>query len=118
MNNGLTPFELELLALLSEELGEVQQIIGKIIRHGLHSSNPLIEGAEANQQLLERELGDVGAAVELLMNQGVIDPSRIEVQIDSKLARISKWLHHIHTARPEVHSSIEDAKEAIAHDPI
>jgi hypothetical protein len=32
--NSLTPAELERLSLLLEELGEAQQAIGKILRHG------------------------------------------------------------------------------------
>lgn len=42
--NGLTPAEAERLALLSEELGEAQQAIGKILRHGYDSSNPVDPG--------------------------------------------------------------------------
>lgn len=38
--NGLTPAEAERLAMLSEECGEVIQIIGKILRHGYDSYHP------------------------------------------------------------------------------
>lgn len=39
-SNNLSDAELERLAYLAEECGEVQQIIGKIIRHGYESYSP------------------------------------------------------------------------------
>jgi hypothetical protein len=36
--NGLSNEQLESLALLSEECGEVIQVVGKILRHGLDSN--------------------------------------------------------------------------------
>jgi NTP pyrophosphatase (non-canonical NTP hydrolase) len=109
MSNQLSRIELELLALLSEELGEVQQIIGKILRHGLESRNPLIDGAETNRQLLEREIGDVGAAVELLMAQQVVDEYRVDGSVLNKLAKVHRWLHHLDEAHPDVRELIHQA---------
>ena len=42
--NGLTPVQAELLALLSDECGELVQIIGKIMRHGLDSARVCFTG--------------------------------------------------------------------------
>ena len=42
--NQLTPAEAERLALLLEELGEAQQAIGKILRHGYASTHPANPG--------------------------------------------------------------------------
>ena len=56
----LTPPEIERLAMLSEECGEVIQVIGKILRHGYdsyHPSNPRL----TNRDLLANELRDVNA---------------------------------------------------------
>jgi hypothetical protein len=61
--NGLSPAEAERLALLLEELGEAQQVIGKILRHGYESHHPE-NPDDSNRALLEGELGDVMAAIE------------------------------------------------------
>lgn len=56
--NELTPAETERLAILAEEMGETIQVIGKILRHGYDSRNPL-EGKTGwtNRANLEKELG-------------------------------------------------------------
>jgi hypothetical protein len=51
--NRLTPAEAERLALLLEELGEAQQIIGKILRHGYESYHP-DDPETTNRTLLAR----------------------------------------------------------------
>jgi hypothetical protein len=56
-SNGLTPAQLERLAFLSEELGEAQQAIGKIVRHGYDSYNPLVLTNSNNREDLEKEIG-------------------------------------------------------------
>jgi|SRR5579863_7438956 len=75
--NGLSDAELERLALLSEELGEAQQAIGKIIRHGYTSFNPLVPEGLNNRGNLEREIGDICAALTLLWQADDIDDERI-----------------------------------------
>ena len=91
----LKPEELEGLAILSEELGEAQQIVGKIIRHGLDSRNPLVADSPTNRQMLEAELGDVLAGIELLTEIGVVNRAAIDAARTSKLERIGRWLHHL-----------------------
>lgn len=86
--------ELERLAVLSEELGEVQQVIGKILRHGYESSNPLIENSKTNRQLLEMELGDVTLALRLMVDGGDLDYDKILSRSFTKVEKINKWLHH------------------------
>lgn len=53
--NGLSPAETERLALLSEEMGEVQQAIGKILRHGYESIHP--DGGRRTVTILSESLG-------------------------------------------------------------
>jgi hypothetical protein len=65
-SNGLTDAEVERLAILSEELGEAQQCIGKILRHGYESYNPVVNTNLTNRRELEREIGDVQAAIDML----------------------------------------------------
>lgn len=91
--NGLTAAEHERLALLMEELGEAQQVIGKILRHGFdshHPDNPEV----SNRDLLHRELGDVNAAVNLLCKAQDLDAGRILNCTNHKLARVGQYLHH------------------------
>lgn len=71
-SNNLSDAQLERLAILSEELGEAQQAIGKIIRHGYDSNNPDLPRPvycgipTGNRQDLEKELGDVMYAIDAL----------------------------------------------------
>lgn len=94
--NGLTPKEAELLALMSEECGELIQAIGKILRHGFASVHP--EGRDegrSNRENLVREMGDVRAAIELFIGQDMVSGGDVHRAMVSKLDRVGKWLHHI-----------------------
>ena len=73
--NKLTAAQTERLAILSEELGEAQQAIGKIMRHGYDSCNPLLgnddERAHVNRIAFEKYgLGWMGWRVKLDGNCG------------------------------------------------
>lgn len=92
--NGLTPAQAERLAWLMEECGEVIQVIGKIQRHGLESKNPLIENSETNRGSLERELGDVLAAIDLMVERCDLTRSEIDSQRVGKAFKVMKWMHH------------------------
>lgn len=90
--NGLSPAESERLYLLLEECGEVQQVIGKILRHGYESSHP--DGGPTNRGLLEKELGDVLFAVTLMTENADIADSYIRQAAVEKTFKINKYLHH------------------------
>jgi NTP pyrophosphatase (non-canonical NTP hydrolase) len=89
----MTNAELERLAILSEELGEVQQVIGKILRHGYENYHPNDKSRTSNRQLLEAELGDVGFAVKLLIESDDLSESRIYKAFDEKAEKIEQYLH-------------------------
>jgi len=91
--NQLTPAEAERLAILLEELGEAQQAIGKILRHGYASVNPFEEGPN-NRQMLERELGDVIFAIEMLTDNEDLDRYEISNWSERKSTSIQDFLHH------------------------
>jgi NTP pyrophosphatase (non-canonical NTP hydrolase) len=88
--------EVEMLALLAEECGEVLQVIGKCLRHGLHSHHPLDPKVppDTNSIMLDREVGDVLAAITMLQRSGILDPSSVEHACRQKLDRVARWLHH------------------------
>ena len=99
--NKLTAAQTERLAILSEELGEAQQAIGKILRHGYESCNPLwpeddgeggYERAPTNRESLEKELGDVVFAINLLGND--IHQPTIGRRVLAKAEKIKPYLHH------------------------
>lgn len=99
--NQLTDAEAERLALLLEECGEVIQVIGKIQRHG-YDSQHRDYGNVPNRQLLEKELGDVLAAVDLLAAQTGyephlkpdVSPVAIESARAAKHGKVRRFLHH------------------------
>jgi hypothetical protein len=92
--NELTPAETERLALLMEECAEVQQMIGKILRHGYESCNPYDQLRTTNRALLERELGDAYLALLLMTEAGDVTPERIAERKDAKRESVEKYLHH------------------------
>lgn len=92
--NQLSPAEAERLALLSEELGEAQQAIGKILRHGYESCHPGRPDGPTNREALERELGDVRLAMIMLCERGDLSKERIHKRAELKRDNVALYLHH------------------------
>ncbi len=92
--NELTAAQLERLAILGEEMGETQQIIGKILRHGYDSRNPKQPASGTNRTLLQDELGHVFYAVEMLIDAHDVEQGAINAQTAHKRDRIKHYLHH------------------------
>lgn len=94
--NKLTEAEVERLALLMEEMAEASQVIGKILRHGYDSSHADY-GHVLNRHLLQKEVGHVLAAVNLLSA-----PTGLEPQV---LADLS--LEAVESARVDKHQKMQ-----------
>lgn len=95
--NRLNPAQHERLAILSEELGEAQQAIGKILRHGYESCDPTLtvpedERPPTNRENLEKELGDVVFSINLL-GDDIYQPA-VGRRVIEKAAKIKPYLHH------------------------
>ena len=90
--NQLTPDQLERIAILMEECGEVVQICGKILRHGAYSHHP--RTGRGNLDSLENELGDVFAAANMLYQDGFLQPRRVNRWAEEKLKKVGQYLHH------------------------
>ena len=90
--NQLTNAQAERLALLSEELGEAQQAVGKILRHGYESRHP--DGGPTNRESLERELGDVKAAIFLLTDADDLNSGNLAFNMLKKSDRVGQYMHH------------------------
>lgn len=109
-SNKLSDAEAERLALLLEELGEAQQAIGKILRHGYESSWKA--PAWQNRRDLEKELGHVRFAMELMNTRGDISMDAVNDYWNLKNRGVWKFLHHQGTpeASPQQAVSKEGAQ--------
>jgi hypothetical protein len=90
--NKLTPAEDERLALLLEECAEVIQMVGKILRHGYESSHP--DGGPTNRALLEKEIGHVEAAIQMMSRENDISNNEISNHWMEKKRTVTRYLHH------------------------
>lgn len=86
----LTVHELELLGLLQEECAEVIQIVSKIRRFGIESSNPYLTDGKTNRVLLEDETGDVECILKLLIGRKVMDESAISRRSIWKMGKLEE----------------------------
>lgn len=95
-SNKLSDAQVERLAILAEEIGEAQQIIGKILRHGYDSYNPLepYRARLSNEKKLEHELGDIALAIELMVKNGDVSSIAMVQRVETKRESIKRWLHH------------------------
>lgn len=92
--NGLTPAEAERLAMLSEECGEVIQVIGKILRHGYDSKY----GGLTNREKLLDEYLDIIAVVNLMnkdFNPNGVNQDALRDQVREKTGRKLVYSHHL-----------------------
>lgn len=97
--NRLSPSELERLAILDEEMHEVGQIIGKILRHGYESYNPTTSVPEdqnpiINRWLLEKELGHVLWSMQMMCAANDMNSDSIERGAKEKSERATNYFHH------------------------
>lgn len=90
--NNLTPAETERLGKFSEEMGESGQVVGKILLHGYHTTHSGI--VYNNREDLERECGDVLAAIDLMIKKGDLDKQKVLAFRDAKAAVITKYMNH------------------------
>jgi hypothetical protein len=80
-------------------MGEAQQAIGKILRHGYESYNPIVDTGMTNRRELERELGDVYAAIQVLGEAGDVSEHGVGQRMIEKKRSVMRWMHY-QEARP------------------
>lgn len=90
--NRISEAEQERVGLFSEEMGEAQVEIGKILRHGIDSRHPN-DPSLSNAQRLELEAGHVLAAIDLLVECGTLDREALQAARTGKLKKLRSWLH-------------------------
>jgi len=92
--NKLSPAEEERLAKLTEECGEISQMVGKTLVHGWASYHPRDPKQVRNRAELEKEVGGLLAVVDIMIAAGDLNPDAIESAKKEKAATIWKYLHH------------------------
>lgn len=90
----LQPEETERLAKLTEECGEISQMVGKTLVHGWESTHPRKPEEGTNRERLEKEVGGLMCVVELMMSRGDLSRDRVYDAQDKKRREIGKYLHH------------------------
>jgi len=93
-SNDLTDAQLERLAILSEEMGEAQQVVGKILRHGYESLHPSYPMGPNNRERLEEELSHVKYMIGRLADCRDISDHNLNTQYWKKADNIGRYLHH------------------------
>lgn len=95
-SNELTQAQVERLALLIEECGEVIQAASKVLRHGYPSANPDKPPTYVgdNKWELGRELGHLLHAQDMVVNAGDVSIADVETGRIRKRETIGRWLHH------------------------
>lgn len=92
-HNKLTPAQEELLAKLTEECGEVSQMVGKTLVHGWDNFHPRMPEEGTNRERLEKELGGLIAVMWILSDGGHLNEANIKAAAFDKKATIWKYLY-------------------------
>lgn len=79
----------EALDLLQEECAEVIVEASKIRRFGLNTKHYKKDLTHA--EMLEIEVGDVLALIDILVEQGVLSPERLAVAKENKKLKLHQW---------------------------
>lgn len=81
----------EALDILQEECAEVIVEVSKIRRFGLDSVHYKSEMQRTHRTMLEMEIGDVLALVDILMDQGLVDQTRLDQYKQNKKEKLKQW---------------------------
>jgi len=79
----------EALGILQEECAEVIVEVSKCNRFGMDSNH--YKTGLRHSIMLETEIGDVLAMVDILVDQGVLDMDRLEVAKENKKQKLKQW---------------------------
>lgn len=85
----MTPQIEEALGILQEECAEVIVEVSKIRRFGLDSVH--YKTNETHNEMLETEVGDMLALVDILIEQGVLDTRSLDAAKDAKKQKLKQW---------------------------
>jgi NTP pyrophosphatase (non-canonical NTP hydrolase) len=97
--NKLSPAEVERLAILVEECGEVIQVVGKTLRHGWNPIDHNTGIQYDNRADLEKEIADTRVVTKMMFDNNDIDPTHLVTRVIDKERSIQKHLHHHYKGR-------------------
>ena len=89
---GLSSAQIERLACLSEEAGELAHAVGKTLRHGYESRHP--KRGTLNRSDIEREIGDLLAVMDLMVAAGDVRREQVNRWRKNKRGQLQLWMHH------------------------
>lgn len=78
----------EALVILQEECAEVIQEVSKCFRFGIDNLNK--DGVK-HSFVLEKEVADMLCMVDILVEQGILDPTRLDEGKIEKQTKLKKW---------------------------
>lgn len=79
----------EALDILQEECAEVIVEVSKCRRFGLDSVH--YKTGVKHSAMLEAEVGDVLAMIDILIERGILDPATLDLAKDAKKDKLKKW---------------------------
>lgn len=78
----------EILVIAQEEAAEVIQEIAKIFRFGLEQTH---QDSVCHREKLETEVGDLLCMIDLMIDNGLIDPTKVELARTAKVDKLKKY---------------------------
>ena len=79
----------EALVILQEECAEVIQEVSKCFRFGTDSVH--YKTGLSHKAMLEMEIGDMLAMVDILVEQGLVSRSGLELSAENKKIKLRQW---------------------------
>ena len=79
----------ETLGILQEECAEVIVEVSKIRRFGLNTQH--YKTGQKHKDMLEMEIGDVLAMIDILIDQGILDQANLSEAKQAKKEKLKKW---------------------------
>lgn len=81
----------ETLGILQEECAEVIVEVSKIRRFGLDTAHYKSDMNHTHRTMLEMEVGDVLAMIDILLEQGIFVQSRLDTYKQNKKDKLKLW---------------------------
>jgi hypothetical protein len=81
----------EALGILQEECAEVIVEVSKIRRFGLNTAHYKSDMNHTHRTMLEMEIGDVLALIDILLEQDVISSQNLEIAKERKKEKLKQW---------------------------
>ena len=79
----------QIMLIAQEECAEVIQAISKVFRFGVDDIHPVTK--KSNKDSLEEEAGDLMCMLQLMMDKGVINETKVYEASIQKRIKLEKW---------------------------